>query len=428
MLTRILHSNPELCTFIEQLDLNLSAPQRRHVLNVADGLLVSDAPKTLAEIQRQFVSYVDPSNIADTFRIAPWTAQAIGRPLEALLMRTALTRLERKGQPRRLLINLDDSLAIKDPDTRCLQGVDWHYDHAHKRKKRTRLQNGLAYLACNIVAGDWNFTCAIRPYLRRHTVRRINRPRQPEKRLRFVCKYRLARQILEDCRRLIPKDVAVYVHFDAWYASARLLKYIRRQGWHATCRVRANRTLSGQRIDQRALAQRHQRYVHVDIPAADGSKTTYLVRQVVGRPHQVPFDVRGLVSRRHYRDAHPVYFISTDLTLAPHTALQWYAKRWNCEVDNFYLKQRLGLGDFRLQSYEAIDKFCTVVHLSWAYLQWRLAHTDPRRAQNPGDVIRIHRDEHASDWLRGACQEAIATGDVEAVVQRFLRELPLPTP
>jgi hypothetical protein len=57
-----------------------------------------------------------------------------------------------------------------------------------------------------------------------------------------------------------------------------------------------------------------------------------------------------------------------------------------------------------------------------------LAHTDPRRAQNPGDVIRIHRDEHASDWLRGACQEAIATGDAEAVVQRFLRELPLPTP
>ena len=30
MLTRILHNNPELCTFIEQLDLQLSAPQRRH--------------------------------------------------------------------------------------------------------------------------------------------------------------------------------------------------------------------------------------------------------------------------------------------------------------------------------------------------------------------------------------------------------------
>ena len=44
MLTRILHNSQELCTFVEGLNLRLNAPQRRHVLNVADGLLVSDAP------------------------------------------------------------------------------------------------------------------------------------------------------------------------------------------------------------------------------------------------------------------------------------------------------------------------------------------------------------------------------------------------
>ncbi len=423
MLTRILHNNPALCTFIEQLNLELSAPQLRHVTNVADGLLVTDAAKTLAEIQRQFVTCVDPSNIADTFRIAPWTAEDIRRPLTALLMRTALERLEKRSQPRRLFINLDDSIAIKDPDTHCLQGVDWHYDHSHKRRRRYRQQNGLAYLACNIVAGDWTFTFALYPYLRRQTVRRINRKRSPGNRVRFICKYRLARQILEECRSLIPSDVAVYVHFDAWYASARLLRYIRRQGWHATCGVRANRHLSGQRLDQRFLAQRHRRYVRVDVDAADGSKRTYLVRDLVGRLNKVPFDVRGLASKRHYRDHRSVYFISTDLSLTPHTALQWYARRWNCEVDNFYLKQRLGLGDFRLQPYEAIDKFCTVVHLAWAYVQWRLARNTDHRVRTPADVIRLHRDEHARDWLIGACQEAIACGDINAVVQRFLRQV-----
>ena len=89
--------------------------------------------------------------------------------------------------------------------------------------------------------------------------------------------------------------------------------------------------------------------------------------------------------------------------------------RWNCEVDNFYLKQRVGLGDFRLQSYEAIDKFCTIAHLAWAYVQWRLAHTTDRCVRNPADVIRLHRDEHARDWLIGACQEAIACGTVAIV-------------
>lgn len=424
MLTRILHNSPQLCTFVDQLGLNLSVPQRRHVINVADGLLVTDASKTLAEIQRQFVSCVDASNIADTFRIAPWRAERIRGPLSRLMMHTALARLRQRGQARRLLINIDDSLAIKDPDTHCLEAVHWYYDHAAKDRKRSRWQNALAYTSCNIIAGDWDFTFAIRLYLRRKTVRRINRHRPRERRVRFVSKYRLVRQILEDCRQLIPSDVAVYVHFDAWYASARLLKYIRRQGWHATCRVRSNRRLDGQTIKQRDLAQRHRRYLRIEVTVADGSKTTFLVRRTVGRIHKVPFDVCGLVSRRHYRDHYPAYFVSTDPSLAPQKALQWYAKRWNCEVDNLYLKQRLGLGDFRLQSYEAIVKFCTVVHLSWAYLQWRLAHTMNRQVQNPADVIRLHRDEHACDWLLGACQEAIASGNIDSVLQRFLRQAP----
>ena len=112
MLTRILHNSPELCTFVAQLDLGLSAPQLRHVTNVADGLLVTDAPKTLAEIRRQFVDYVDPSNIADSFRIAPWTPADIREPVAKLLMQTALERLERRGVHRRLLINLTRRRAL----------------------------------------------------------------------------------------------------------------------------------------------------------------------------------------------------------------------------------------------------------------------------------------------------------------------------
>jgi len=424
MLTRIISESEELCTFIDGLNLSLSAPQHRHVLNVVDGLLVTDAPKTLAELQRQFVTWVDPSNIADTFRIAPWTAESIRGPLTEMMMRMALARLEQQGQPRRLLINIDDSLAIKDPYTRCLEPVDWYYDHAARRRKRNRNQNALAYTTCNVVAGDWDFTFAIRPYLRSLTVRRINRKRSRGRRVHFVTKYNLARRILEDCRKLIPADVVVYVHFDAWYASARLLRYIRRQGWHATCRVQSNRHLDGQRIDQHHLAQRHRQCLRVEVSAADGSKTTYLVRRMVGRINKVPFDVCGLVSRRHYRDHRPVYFISTDLTLSPRKALQWYAKRWNCEVDHQYLKQRLGLGDFRLQSYEAIDKFCAVVHLAWAYVKWRYAQPMNRHLQNPADVIRLHRDEHAQKWLVAACQEAIDTGSIDSVVRRFLRQEP----
>ena len=71
------------------------------------------------------------------------------------------------------------------------------------------------------------------PYLRAKTVRRLNRHRNPDQRPHFASKYRLARQILEQLRRLLPPWVRVYVQFDAWYASKRLLQYTRRQGGQA---------------------------------------------------------------------------------------------------------------------------------------------------------------------------------------------------
>jgi hypothetical protein len=400
--------------------VHLAKPQLQHVLNVADALLVTDGKKTLAELRRQFIDWTDPSNIADSFRLAYWQASWLQELVGRFMLAVALGRLEQHGQPRRILINLDDSLAIKDPDTHHLQGVDWHYDHAHQRRHRQRLQNAWSYLLCNITAGDWNFPFQIRPYLRERTVKRLNRDRRGNRRLKFISKPALAQQILQLCRQCIPADVAVWVQFDAWYASADNIKFIRRQGWHVICRVQSNRQVSGQRIDQRALAQRHQRYDRVVIAAADGTQTTYLVRHFDGRLSQVGDDVRVLVSKRHRRDKHPVYFISTDRTLTSNQALQWYAKRWNCEVDHYYLKQRLGLGDFRLQSYEAIDRFCAVVHLAWCYVQWRLLSLPPGQTRTPAEVIRQHRDEHAREWLRGALEEALRCGDIEQVLDRYL--------
>ncbi len=55
MLTRILRNSPNLCHFFDQLGLDLYQPQRRHILNMADALLVCEDTKTLAALQRQFV-------------------------------------------------------------------------------------------------------------------------------------------------------------------------------------------------------------------------------------------------------------------------------------------------------------------------------------------------------------------------------------
>jgi hypothetical protein len=44
-----------------------------------------------------------------------------------------------------------------------------------------------------------------------------------------VSKYALAREMLAELAELLPKGYPVYVLFDSWYASAKLIKFCRRQ-------------------------------------------------------------------------------------------------------------------------------------------------------------------------------------------------------
>jgi hypothetical protein len=152
------------------------------------------------------------------------------------------------------------------------------------------------------------------------------------------------------------------------------------------------------------------------------STTTCLEALKVPRSvvEDVAFDVRVFASRRHERDKHPAYFASTDLALSATQALQGYGRRWSLLLDNFSLKTRLGLADFRVQPYEAVDKWCAVVHLAWAYVEWRSAQERSSQIQGPVDIIRRHREEHTRDWLTSSLQMALELGAIEPVLQRFL--------
>jgi hypothetical protein len=387
---------------------------------MADALLTCEDTKTLAALQRQFVEAPDASNMADFLRISPWRADDIRTALRAHQAAWLLDEAERKGAPKVLYINIDDSLGEKDKATRHLEPVAWHYDHSESSKTRPRYKNAFCYVVCTLRAGNNVATVDLQLYLRQKTVRRLNRQRPKGQRLSFRTKYRIARQMLVELRPLLPKGWKVYVQFDSWYASKRLIKFVRRQRWHATCGLKSNRLLNGKRVDRHAKVLKHRWYTRVRVTTADGEQQ-YYVRRQDGRLADVPYDVRVYFSKRHPREKSPAYIVCTDLTCSAKQALQGYTWRWSCEVVNFYLKTQLGLADFRVQSYEAVDKYMVVVHLAWAYVEQRFAQERSAQIKTYGDIIRQHRDEHAIVWLTEAIEMAIATGDTDLVLQRFLR-------
>jgi hypothetical protein len=422
MLTRIVQPSPALGTFLDSLHLNLSQPQRTHLLHLVDGVLVCEERKTLAALQRQFLDATDPSNWADFLRISPWSVIQVRDALRRHQVTWLLELAQARGLPKVLYVNLDDSLGVKDKQTSHIEPVDWFHDHNESTSRQQRYHKAFCYLGCTLRAGDLTATVDLRLYLRDKTVRRLNRLRAPEHRLHFRSKFHLARDILEALKPLSPAGWTVYVQFDSWYASERLLRYVHRQGWPAVCALKSNRKLRGQRLSQFVATLRHKRYTRVRVTAADGDTTTYHVREAVGRLSKVPFDVRVMFSKRHPRARSWAYFASTDLARSVVETLRGYGGRWSCEVVNFYLKTRLGLADVRVRSYEAVERYVVAVHLAWAYVEERFARERSAQVRCAGDVLRRHRDDHAAAWLRAAVEQAIRTGDIETVLKQFLRQ------
>lgn len=418
MLKTIAEPSPELVRFVEVLHLPLSAPQQRHVTQVADGLITTQGSKTLSALYRHIVGDPCPKSAADTFREAPWQAEAVRPALRQYLVQTTFAIAEAEDAPKRVFLSLDDSLTEKDNGSTRLQAVDWHFDHTHAWPDRPAYTKGSVYVMLRLTVGNVSFTVDMVPYLRASTVRRLNRARQAEERLTFRSKIQIAREMLEAVAPLIPHDYQVYVLCDSWYAAASLMKWCRAQDWHVICRLKSNRLLDGVQVRQHDQRLGHKRYTRVRVPAADEAHPRYyLVRSLTGKLSSLPDEVRVYISRRHTRDTQPRYYGSTDPSLSAHEALTWFHERWSCEVANWYVAERLGGADCRLWRVESAEKFLMVLWLALAYLEYRQA-TEPDH-KNPAAVIRAHRQEHAVRLLKEACAMVLQLGNVAAVLARF---------
>lgn len=152
--------------------------------------------------------------------------------------------------------------------------------------------------------------------------------------------------------------------FDSGYASHRVLKFCRRQGWSVVCAIKSTRKLDDKKLSQWPQALRHQRSQRVQLPATDQRQPTSLVRTLPGKLTTLPVAVCVLISPRHPRDKHPKDVLCPNLALSAQPRLRIYQQRWPIDVDNFYVKQHVGLADVRVQSYEATEQWFAIGFLA----------------------------------------------------------------
>jgi hypothetical protein len=411
----IVQRSTAVVTFVGLLGLTLSAPQYRHVERFADLLVVAPRRKTLAQLALLEIDAVDASNLADFFRISPWDPDDLRLPLVRFILDYLKGRVTDTSLP--IFLTIDDSLAPKDKGTTKLESVDWLFDH--NRRQTVRAGN---HVVLRIHWGDFHFPLLWRLYLRQSTVRRRNKRRSKNNKLRYYSKLDLTQQMLQQVLPLLPKECSVYVLFDSWYTSAKLVRWVRQQRWHVIAGVKSNRNLSGRKLTCWHTEQKGRPYTKVALGLANGQKRTYWVRSAEGRINGVPGSVRVLISQKAPGAQAPRYFLCTDLTLSAQAILERYQLRWAQEVDYWHVKLQLGLGDFRLQSYEAIAKWYAVVYLVLTYLHWQRYEYEKAqpRTTTLSEVMTRIRQQHQRDVLRSACQEVAGGTSLEQVLERYL--------
>ena len=423
MLTKIVHNSPLLCAFLNPLIGSLSAPQRQHLRDLCDALLVCEGEHTLAALQRQFVETTDPSNWADFLRISPWNAQSVRAELLEAQISLAIEQGQKSCQAKEIYLNIDDSIGEKHRDTWRLEVVDIHHDHTKSTPKHPRYINGFCYVVCTMRVGEIAVTLDFQLYLRKRTVRAINRLREADERIRFRSKNTIAREMLKRIAPLLPEGWTVVVQFDSWYASNKILKFVHRRKWQFTCGVKFTRKLDGVSLAAHHRKLKHKVYTPVGVETAEG-ETTYFVRSLEGRFSNLPIDLRVLISQRRKGQKYPTYFASTRINCKEQDVLQGYSGRWSCEVVNFYTQTKLGIEDFRLWRDEAVDRDLVAVHLAWAYIERRFVEERGPQIKGYGDLIRRHREEHAEAWLEAAVRMTQEGASLDQVLQRFLRREP----
>lgn len=424
MLPIIVQHSEALATFIFALNLALYQPQIRHLLQIVDALIVGSQRKTLSGLARLLHVAPDPKTLADFFRESPWTVDLIGQPRKKFMLRKLLELAAKAGMELKLLASLDDSLGKKGKATRRLEAVDYYHNHSESSRTRPSWSNGYVYVELHVQIGPVGFLFDTRLYLREKKVRHLNRSRSKEKRLSYRSKYNLAREMLLELAALLPATCQVYVLFDSWYASARLINLCLRQKWQVICALKSNRKIEKQRVDRYNQTLAHQPYQKITLAAVDQRPArTYYVRTVSGHLEHIRSEVYVIISKKRPGDRFPKYFLCTDMSLSPQEALQLYQKRWPVEVDNLYLKEVLGLGDFRLQSFEAIQKWFAVVVLAINYLQYTamLAYQPRHPLPTLADCKRQHQQAHFRMLLRTLVTEIKKQPhQVETILQSFL--------
>jgi len=379
-------------------------------------MISGDTAKNASALSRLWGHWRHPTSVADFFTYSPWSPKRVMAAYQRVLIPYVCAGADATHP---IFIAIDDSLAKKPKTSRHFEAVDWHFDSCAGRG----YGHGVGFVTIHITCGKRSAPAAWALYVREKTIRRLNRrhrrQQNPVRKLSFRSKQTIVRQSLREIEPYLPPNAPVFILFDSWYASVKLIRFCRRRPhWHLIGAVKSNRCLNDRKLSAIARRKRTKSLRPVTIGSANNT-SRYWTWVVSGYLRNYAHEVRVTISKRHKRDPCPQYLFTTDVELSVKTMLTYYLERWVDEVDHWYLKVPLGLEDFRIRTVEGLERFLCLSFLALAYLYWRQSETDPRPVSLM-DVLRTHKQDQYRKTLEAFGKAVLRAGQTQSVLNDFM--------
>ncbi len=411
---KILNFSSFICKFLLSLNLTFSKPQRNNFLKMAEGLIFSrNTNITISNITTLFIDKPDKFALAGFFHSSTWNPEMVEEKIKINALKQAIETVKDQYKPE-VIISIDDTVIEKYKDSK-FELCDKVFDHAKKRYIK-----GVAIVTMKISFLDYAFTLFMRPYLSKNTISKLNKKYGPNL-YTFKTKNEMAIEMLAEIYKIIPKNIKTFICFDSWYASNANINYCVANKSTVICSIKSNRTFDDKIIRKHFSNKKSKKWIKKRV-RYNKSSCKYYTKNKCGKLKGIKKErVKIIVSRLNHKTKHPVYFLCTDDSLSVQAILDRYTKRWECEIDYYYLKTRLGLTDFRVRSALAVTRYISIVHFAIFFLQyWQMQKTIKCKRYVPlSEIINANRKKH-EDKTIGAILKIISNGEERKWVKELL--------
>jgi len=389
----------KLQRFFRPVKRQVSEHVYRYFWSMAMAICIGHA-STIDRIVKLLRNCTHRTNHGEFLWRSNWDQSIITQEIALDMLRSLFRR-----QDRDLFFIIDDTQTLKRARKMAAVGKLFHHASGKYSTGHTILKVCLYYHGVTIPWGSWL-------YVKREHSRILQLP--------FKKLTELAADAIKTAN--LPHNLRITVLFDAYYLCPTVADACKQRGWHYIGIGKSNRWFKVASVRHK-LGKYGRNVLHncgrwYSI-AGLRKVSTYCLAQRIGFIKGLG-TVKVVFSRRR-QENNTVAIITDDVSASMKTIVANYLKRWSIEMLIKDEKQHLGLGDYRVLRYRAVERHLCLVDCAYACLTH--VGIEAKRAQGHKKNNKVLRLEPISK-LKESMHQIVWQENVKDVV-KYSHEKPV---